>query len=95
MPRRASGGLFGSILGNSKPVVANLRMASYTVNRAGKFNITLGDGQVWEQLPGDLNEVKWKKPASSYVVSVYEGALGTYNLRVSGDSHSYKARRVR
>ena len=53
---------------------------------AVSFTVTLSDGEVWVQLPGDDTPSFFRNPASQYVVSVFEGALGTYNLEVQGEA---------
>jgi hypothetical protein len=95
MPRRRNTGFFSGIFGNSKPVVANIRMASYDKNRNGKFTVTLADGEVWEQDVGDESYEAWRAPPARLVVNVYDGALGSYNMEVSDDSHLYKVHRIK
>jgi hypothetical protein len=95
MPRRHNEGFFSGVFGNSKPVVANIRMASYDKNRDGKFTVTLADGEVWEQDVGDESYEAWRAPPARLVVNVYDGALGSYNMEVSDDSHLYKVHRIK
>ena len=93
LPRRRNTGFFTSVFGNSKAIVSNVRMLSWT-KRNGLFVVTLADGQMWQQNNGDPGVPAWKTPVSRYVVNVYEGALGTYNLNVSDDSQLYKVHRI-
>jgi hypothetical protein len=94
MPRHTSGFL-GSMLGGGKPVVADLRMSSYDFNRDGRFTATLSDGEVWKQSDGDDARADWRAPASSYVVNVYGGALGTFNLVVGDSGTLFKVKRIK
>ena len=94
LPRRRGTGFFGSIFGDSKPVTSNQRMVSWTTGKGGRFIVTLSNGEVWAQDDGDENTAKWRGAANRFVVNVYEGALGTYNMNVSDDSTLYKVHRV-
>jgi hypothetical protein len=94
MPRY-KGGIYSGLFGSGKPAVANLRMSSYDFDRQGYFTVTLSDGEVWQQLDGDAARASWNKPASSYIVNVGQGALGTYNLMVNSDGISFKAHRIK
>jgi hypothetical protein len=94
LPRRRSSGFFDSVFGTAKPVVANQRMAAWNKNGQGRFVITLADGEIWQQDPGDNGDPKWRGNPTRFVVNIYEGALGSYNLNVSDDSTLYKVHRV-
>jgi hypothetical protein len=94
MPRH-SGGFLSGVFGGGKPVVTNLRMTSYDFSKDGRFSVTLADGEVWQQIDGDDSHANWRGPASRYIVNVYNGAAGTFNLQVSDDANLYKARRIR
>jgi hypothetical protein len=94
LPRRRGTGFFGTIFGDSRPVVSNQRMESWTTGRGGRFVVTLADGQIWQQDDGDENTPRWRGAANRFVVNIYEGALGTYNMSVSDDSTLYKVHRV-
>jgi hypothetical protein len=88
-------GFFTSVFGGGKPVVANVRMSAYGSDKDNVFKVTLADGEIW-QLNDSVNvsQPKWKGPASRYVVNIYEGAIGSYNMEVSDDSTVYKVRRI-
>ena len=60
----------------------------------GRFVITLADGEIWQQDTGDNGAPRWRNAPSRYVVNIYEGALGSYNLNVSDDSTLYKVHRI-
>ena len=54
----------------------------------------MSDGHVWQQAEVDIRKAKWKKPASSYKVTINNGASANlYDLRVEGVV--YKVTRVR
>jgi hypothetical protein len=44
--------------------------------------VTLANGQLCRQLPGDTDFAHWTKPAASYAVRITRGALGSFNLKV-------------
>lgn len=70
------------------------RMTSYTFDKFGIFTVTLANGQVWRQVPGDTSYAYWKHPATSYVVRISRGFLGSYNLEVPNNAGMFKVRRV-
>ena len=95
MPRKAkSKGFLGGILGGAT-VLSNMHASAYDFDPKGKFTITLSDGEVWQQLEDDSSTAQWSGPGSRLVVSIKEGALGSYNLQVAGDNRLYKVRRVK
>jgi hypothetical protein len=70
------------------------RMVSYQFNALGTFTVTLENGQVWRQVDGDTDHAHWKKPASSYVVTVTPGFLKSYNFQVRGLPGLFKVQRI-
>jgi len=91
LPQRTSGGILSSVFG-ATVIQAHGRMANYSFDGNNKFVVTLDNGQVWSQLPGDTAIARWKKPARSYEVTVTNGAFGSHNLTVKGMSGMYKVR---
>jgi hypothetical protein len=89
-----SGGFFAALVGNTKPVASDMPMAAYGFGRDGRFTVTMADGHIWQQAESDILRAKWKKPAQSYKVTIYNGsATDLYNLRVEGAT--YKITRVK
>jgi len=70
------------------------RMTSYSFNRYGIFTVTLANGQVWRQLPGDTDFAHWTKPAPAYAARITHGALGSFNLKVKGRSEAFKVEQI-
>ena len=95
MPR--NGGLFTGFFNDAKPIVRGIPMQSYTLDRNGAFTITLADGEVWKQAAEDevYHPAHWRKPAEQMLVTIAPGVMNTFNLKVEGESHTYKARRIR
>ena len=103
-PPRRKAGFFGRITnsvvstmtGEDRPVVANMGMRAYgRSSKTGGFLVTLADGQKWEQDDGVL-QVSWNTPPAGTVVNIYPGALGSFNLKFSGDSQkTFKVHRAK
>ena len=84
-------GFLGSFFGGgSEP---RITLASYRFDRRGRFTATLSDGEVWEQLPDDVNIAHWREAGSKYRVSVIEH-FGRSELVVDNDGQTYQVRRV-
>lgn len=77
----------------SDEVAAPVRQ--YSFDMRGWFTVTLDNGQVWRQVPGDTLLAKWKKPAGIYFATITRGFFGSYNLQLRGLSGIYKVERVR
>jgi len=75
-------------LGARKGLKARLR--AYTLDRDGRFSVTLANGEIWRQRDSDVRHPHWNKPAQSYVVTISRGVLGTTNLVVQGEPGLYK-----
>src|SRR3954463_1819535 len=65
-----SRGFLADILGSSKPVAADVPMASYKFGRGGFFTVVLKNGQSYRQEESDLVFAKWSRSASTYLVTV-------------------------
>jgi hypothetical protein len=87
--RTGHGGMF-----DKQRIKGSGRMASYKFDSNGFFTVVLDNGEVWRQIDGDTTMAHWFKKPETYVVTVTSGALGSSNMRVTGDPHSYKVRRV-
>ena len=93
-PQRNEGFLSG-VLGSGKPIAPAQRMASYAFNNRGIFTVTLADGEIWRQVEGDGTFAHWHGPASAYLVILRNGAFGSSNLQVQGETAIYKVERAR
>jgi len=85
--------LVAELLGMSGNSIVS-RMESYSFDHYGNFTVTLANGQVWRQLEGDSSKAHWRKPASSYAISITGGAFGSHNFEVKGSTGKFKVRRV-
>jgi hypothetical protein len=82
-----------SLIGNTKPLASDIPMTAYGFGRDGLFTLTMPDGHVWKQAESDIRRARWKKPASSYKVTInYGSSANLYDLRVDGEI--YKVIRI-
>jgi len=77
-----------------KVIVNQVSAASYSFDGERRITVTLANGQVWRQQDDD-SLARWNKPATHYLVTITQGAMGSYNLSVPDDAGFYKVRRVR
>jgi len=95
MPRAR--GLFTGLFDDSKPVVRNMPMQSFSQDKSGSFTVTLIDGEVWKQVAEDevYHPARWRRPASEMLVTITPAPMHVFSMKVEGESHDYKVRRVR
>jgi hypothetical protein len=95
MPRPR--GLFSGILNSPKPIVHDVPMQSFVMDKKGAFTVTLSDGQVWEQSPEDevYHPARWRREASEMMVTITPDAMRSYIMTVEGEGKIYKVRRIR
>ena len=96
MHRRRDGMLDG-VFAKLKPIVRNVPMQSFTLDRKGAFTVTLADGQVWKQKPEDETHhpARWGRAGPSTLVTIAPDAMRTYTMTVAGQQRMYKVYRVR
>ena len=94
MPRNS--GLLNGLFNNIKPIVRNMPMQSFTLDRQGAFTVTLADGQVWQQSAEDeiYHPARWRKAAADMQVTVSPDVMHTFTLVVSGEERIYKVHRI-
>lgn len=71
-------------------ITATVRTVRY--NPLGRFTVTLDNGQVWQQSPGDSDKARFPKDGA--VVTITRGALGSYNLTIGGAARLFKVNRI-
>ena len=81
------------IAGGDK-IVSNVPIKSYDPS-AGGFVVTLPDGQVWKQTDDQNRFVRWKNSAEAHRVTIWKGALNTFNLGFDTETDRYKVRRLK
>ena len=92
--RRGRAGFLGNLFGENPPV-ADSRMASYRFEKSGAFVVELANGQKWRQADVEAGAANWNKPASSYRVTVTQGAFGSFTLRAAGSSQTFRVERAK
>ncbi len=94
MPRHAN--LFSGMLSNIKPIIIDMPMRSFVLDRKGAFTVTLVDGEVWQQLDEDqvYHPADWRQPAADMRVTISPDAMHTFIMQVSGISRIHKVRRI-
>lgn len=90
---RKKAGFFDNLL--NAPPVAVSRMSAYRYERNGAFVVALENGQQWRQTDAEGGTVSWRKTPASYTVTITEGAFGSYSLRTSDSSRTYKVEPVK
>ena len=92
--RRGRAGFLGNLFGENPPVAAS-RMASYRFEKSGAFVVELDNGQKWRQADVEAGTANWNKPASSYRVTVTQGAFGSYSLRTADNARTFRVERAK
>jgi hypothetical protein len=95
MPRER--GMFAGIFTSPKPIVKNMPMQSYEIDKTAKyFTVTLQDGQVWEQQAEDAvyHPARWRKPAEEMEVTITPDAMRVYLMTIKDDGKIYKVKRI-
>jgi hypothetical protein len=95
MPR--NNGLLNGLLDGAKPVVRNIPMQSFNFDKAGAFTVTLTDGEVWRQIGEDevYHPAHWRKQAGEMLVTISPAPMHTFSMKVEGESHDYKVKRIK
>lgn len=94
VPAEKPRGFVAEILGSSKPIAADVPMASYRFGRDGKFIVVLRNGQTYRQEESDLMIAKWNRPPASYLVTII-AASDKFVLKVKGERGiSFHVRRM-
>src|ERR1700761_4979677 len=68
-------------------------LSEITFNAAGRFTITLGNGQVWQQLSGDESFARYKRSAEAITITIERGFVGSFSLHFSDQAGTFKVRR--
>jgi hypothetical protein len=95
MPRNT--GLLNGVFNDIKPIVRDMPMQSYSLDRKGAFTVTLADGEVWTQSAEDevYHPAHWREAGPGTLVTISPDALHTFTMTVSGEERIYKVKRVR
>jgi hypothetical protein len=75
--------------GSARSIVA--AVASLTFDGTGHFTVTLDNGQVWRQVPGDVSILRQTQVGS---VRIARSIFGSYDLSLPGLHASYRVVRI-
>jgi hypothetical protein len=92
--RRGRAGFLGNLFGSNPPVAVG-RMTSYRFGKGGVFVVELDNGQTWRQTDVEAGTANWRKPASSYNVTITQGAFGSYILRTAESPGTFRVERAK
>jgi hypothetical protein len=76
--------------GSAKTITTGV--ASLSFDGTGHFTVTLDNGQVWRQLPGDMSILRQTQVGS---VRIARSVFGSYDLSLPGQHASYRVERLR
>ena len=60
----------------------------------GRFTIFLDNGQIWQQLQGDVDKAHFRKSSPNKVV-ISRGLMGSYNLVLNDEGSTFKVKRIK
>ena len=75
--------------GSAKAI--NAAIVALTFDATGRFTVTLDNGQVWRQVPGDVSILRQAQVSS---VHIARSVFGSYDLRLPGQHASYRVVRI-
>jgi hypothetical protein len=96
-PMPKDSGIFNGLFNDPRPVVRNMPMQSFVMDKDGAFTVTLQDGQVWEQIAEDqiYHPARWRRSAPEMLVTIKPDMMHIYMLTVFGEGRQYKVHRIR
>lgn len=70
------------------------KVTAVSFSASGRFTVTLANGQVWQQVPGDTDKAYFPRKGDVQV-RISRGTIGSYNLSIGTNNAVYKVHRVR
>lgn len=92
--RHGRAGFLGNLFSANPPVAVG-HMTSYRFEKSGAFVVELDNGQTWRQADVEAGPANWRKPASSYNVTITQGAFGSYILRTADSPGTFRVERAK
>ena len=71
------------------------RVTEAKLLRTGQLVVTLDNGQIWRQIEGDSNVVRYLEDDPVEKVTIEPGALGSFNMSIDGRPSDIKVRRIK
>ncbi|MBV9551081.1 MAG: hypothetical protein JO256_15540 [Alphaproteobacteria bacterium] len=75
-------------------IVSKMPLQSYDAGQGGFF-VVLANGQMWRQSDDQPRFVRWRDKPAAHRVTIWQGALNTFNLGFDDENDRYKVRRVK
>ena len=69
-------------------------ITDFQKNPAGRFTVTLNNGQIWRQVAGDTTAAQYRS-GQTRAVTISRGSFGSYDLRFNDRNAVFKVQRVR
>jgi hypothetical protein len=82
-------------LAGGDAVLSNAPVKSYEAGRQGGFTVVLANGQVWTQSDDQARLVRWRDAPGTHKVTIWKGALNSFNLGFDEEPDRYKVRRLK
>ena len=76
-------------------MVSNAPIKSYDAGGQGGFTIVLANGQVWEQSDNQARLARWRNGPEAHRVTIWKGAMNTFNLGFDDEADRYKVLRLK
>jgi hypothetical protein len=76
-------------------LVSKMALKSYEGGGYGSFTIVLANGQEWRQIDSQPRLVKWRNAPQAHRVTIWKGALNTFNLGFDDEADRYKVRLIK
>jgi hypothetical protein len=70
------------------------KVTDYAFNPFGRVTVFLDNGQIWKQLDGDTDHVRFRKGDVNQA-EISRGALGSYDMIINDSGASVKVRRLK
>lgn len=74
---------------------ATAAVTDVSLTPSGRLVLVLDNGQVWQQLDGDVVRFTPRGKLAQMQVTISRGLFGSYNLQFAGQNALYKVRRVK
>jgi hypothetical protein len=80
----------------SPPVIDSITagVSDYAFNPFGHFTVFLDNGQIWQQLEGDVDVAHFSRSHPNKV-TISRGALGSYELSINDQDSVFKVKRLK
>ena len=94
MPRER--GMFAGMFTSPKPIVKNMPMQSYVMDKNGAFTVTLPTARSGNRSPKTqvYHPARWRKAAPRMEVTITPDAMHIYLMTVKDEDKMYKVNRI-